>query len=414
MKNRVLAGLTLAGVAILASCGQDLTQSTAVPAAPSFARVTTPTCSYSTAANDARSYFSSNKDVVFDLLSTMSKTTGAATTTAGWAVLTRLAAAADAGSAAVKGTPTQGSTFANDVLLCMSVGPTYTYPLDLSLALGANGLFEVRDGTVPDAVTSHLIIGGYPAYGAQPSTGNWPVSGPTLFYGNKLFVSLFANETPAGVVFDLKTLPGGLTFSPPIKVGVCTISDPNARILHLHQGDNPVILPPTSDLSFCPPPPAPTSMTQSGSSMFAAAANRLATWLAPAPANAAAMFVTRSGGGTTLVGGLSDIGPVSFTSVVTYSVKPTNTSVSKPTQWNPAVAVTDTTANGNPIANVLITLSVVSNSGSFHITGDTATTNASGIATFPNLHIDKAGGYTMTATSEVGGSASTFFNINGQ
>src|SRR5689334_3748197 len=64
MKNRVLAGLTLAGVAILASCGQDLTQSTAVPAAPSFAKSTTPTCSYSTANGDARSYFSSNKDTV--------------------------------------------------------------------------------------------------------------------------------------------------------------------------------------------------------------------------------------------------------------------------------------------------------------------------------------------------------------
>ena len=411
MKNRVLAGLTLAGVAILASCGQDLTQSTAVPAAPSFAKVTTPVCSYSTAANDARSYFSSNKDVVFDLLSTMSKSTGTATTTAGWAVLTRLAAAADAGSAAVKGTPAQGSTFANDVLLCMSV-PTYTYPLDLSLALGANGLFEVRDGTVADAVTSHLIIGGYPAYGAQPSTGNWPVAGPTLFYGNQLFVSLFANETPAGVLFDLKTLPGGLTFSPSIKVGVCTITDPNARILHLHQGDNPVILPPTSDLSFCPPPP--TSMTQSGSSMFAAAANRLASWLAPATANAATMFVVKSGGGTTLVGGLSDIGPVSYTSVVTFLQPPTNTSVSKNPSFTPSVQVKNVTANGNALVGVTITISVANNNGSYTITGNTAVTDANGIATFPLLYIDKAGGYTMTASSELGGSASTTFLINGQ
>jgi len=411
MKNRVLAGLTLAGVAILASCGQDLTQSTAVPAAPSFAKVTTPVCSYSTAANDARSYFSSNKDVVFDLLTTMSKSTGAATTTAGWAVLTRLAAAADAGSAAVKGTPAQGSTFANDVLLCMSV-PTYTYPLDLSLALGANGLFEVRDGTVADAVTSHLIIGGYPAYGAQPSTGNWPVAGPTLFYGNQLFVSLFANETPAGVLFDLKTLPGGLTFSPSIKVGVCTITDPNARILHLHQGDNPVILPPTSDLSFCPPPP--TSMTQSGSSMFAAAANRLASWLAPATANAATMFVVKSGGGTTLVGGLSDIGPVSYTSVVTFLQPPTNTSVSKNPSFTPSVQVKNVTAKGNALVGVTITISVANNNGSYTITGNTAVTDANGIATFPLLYIDKAGGYTMTASSELGGSASTTFLINGQ
>jgi hypothetical protein len=78
------------------------------------------------------------------------------------------------------------------------------------------------------------------------------------------------------------------------------------------------------------------------------------------------------------------------------------------------VTVTDSTAKNHPIANVLITLSVVSNNGGFTISGNTAYTNADGVATFPDLHIDKAGGYTMTATSEVGGSTSVFFNINGQ
>jgi hypothetical protein len=403
MKNRILAGLTLAGVAILASCGQDLTQSTAVPTAATFARVVTPTCSYSTATNDARSYFSSNKDTVLTLLSAMSKTTGTATTTAGWAVLSRLANAV--GTAAVKGTPALGSTFANDVLLCMSVGTTYTYPLDLTAALSANGLFAVRDnsGSVP------AISRGTPLYGAEPSSGPWPVTNSTLFYASPITGSTFDNETAAGVVFDLKSLPSGLTFSPMLRVGVCSISDPNARILHDHSG-NAVILSPDDALSFCP---TASNTTQSSSSLFAAAAN-LATWLAPQPAHAATMMFRLGGGGTGLVGGLSDIGPVSFTSVVKFGVKPTNTSVSKPQQWNPIVTVADSTAKGHPIANVLITLSVASNSGSFNITGDTATTDATGVARFPNLHIDKAGGYTMTATSEVGGSASTFFNINGQ
>jgi hypothetical protein len=414
MKNRIFAGLTLAGVAILASCGQDLTQSTAVPTAASFAKVVTPVCSFSTANNDARSYFVSNKDAVFALLDAMStayRAGGAAgATSAGWAVLARLGAAADAGSAVVKGSPALGSTFANDVLLCMTV-PTYAYPLDLSAALGPNGLFAVRDGTGNAPVMSRLIIGGVPAYGAEPSTGNWPVAGSTLFYGNQLFVSQFANETPAGVLFDLKTLPGGLTFSPEIKAGVCTISDPNARVLHQHVGNNPVILPPADALSFCTPP---TSMTQSGTSMFAAAASRLATWLAPAPANAATMAFAFGGGGTGLINGLSDIGPVSYTSVVTYTVPPANTSVSANPQFVPTVTVQNLTANGNALKGVLITLSVVSNSGSFTITGNTATTDVNGIATFPNLNIDKAGGYTMTASSELGGSANVFFNINGQ
>jgi len=406
MKNKILAGLTVAGVAILASCGQDLTQSTAVPSAATLTRVVTPTCSFSTASNDAKSYFSSNKDAVFTLLTAMSKATGDARTSAGWAVLSRLAAAV--GTSEVKGTSAQGSTFANDVLLCMSV-PTYTYPLDLAPALGANGLFAVRDnsGNAP------AISRGTPLYGAEPSSANWPVSSTTLFYGSPESGTLFDNETPAGVVFDLKSLPGPLTFSPPLRVGVCVISDPNARILHDHQGDTPVILSPDVALSFCPSTTNPVSSTQSSSSLFAAAAN-LATWLAPQPAHAASTMLVRTGGGTSLIGGLSDIGPVSFTSVLTFTVPPTNTSVSKTTQWDPPVSVTDSTAKGHRIANVLITLSVVGNNGSFNITGDTATTNASGVATFPNLHIDKAGGYTVTATSDVGGSTSIFFNINGQ
>ena len=247
MKNRVLAGLTVAGVAILASCGQDLSQPTAVPSAASYAKVVTPTCSYSTAANDARTYFSSNKDSVFTLLTAMSKLgSGTVANTAGWSVLGRLANAV--GTAAVKGTPAQGNTFANDVLLCMSVG-TYTYPLDLSGALGTNGLFAVRDGSgaVPLAVVSR----GTPVYGAEPTTGAWPVAGSTLFYASPVTDPLFDNETPAGVVFDLKSLPGGLTFTPMIRVGVCSINDPNARILHDHSGDA-VILSPDAALSFCP------------------------------------------------------------------------------------------------------------------------------------------------------------------
>jgi hypothetical protein len=287
----------------------------------------------------------------------------------------------------------------------MSVA-TYTYPLDLSGALGANGLFAVRDGSSGAPAVSR----GTPVYGAEPSGSNWPVAGATLFYGSPVNNPLFDNETPAGVVFDLKSLPGGLTFSPMIRVGVCSISDPNARILHDHSGSNPVILSPDDALSFCS---VTSSATQSSNALFAAAAS-LATWLAPQPANAAATMFKLGGGGTGLVGGLSDIGPVSFTSVVTFTVKPKNTSVSKNPQFVPTVTVTDSTAKGHPIANVTITLSVVSNNGSFNISGNTATTDANGVATFPDLHIDKAGGYTMTATSEVGGSASIFFNINGQ
>jgi hypothetical protein len=190
---------------------------------------------------------------------------------------------------------------------------------------------------------------------------------------------------------------------------VCTIDDDNARILHLHAGDPAVILPPTDALSFCPT----TSTSRTPAFSGVAVLSRAAEWLAPAQRHAATMAPVRSGGGAGLVSGLSEIGPVSFVSVVSFSVPPQTTRLSANPQFVPTVTVVDTTSHGNPIKGVLITLTVVGNNGSYTITGNTATTNSSGVATFPDLHIDKAGGYTVTATSEVGGTATAGFNISG-
>jgi hypothetical protein len=410
MNGRILPAIALTGALVLAACSQDQGTTASVPTEASLAKVTVPTCSFSTANNDARTYFTSNKDAVFariDAMQTAYKANDAAgATSAGFDVLARVESALSEG--AVKGSAAQGSKFVNDVFLCMQV-TGYTDPMDFSDALGPNGLFAVRDGSTNAAVTSHLLGNGAPAYGAEPSTGNWPVAGKTLFYGVKLGFSSLANEPEAGVLFELSTLPSGLTFSPEIRTGVCTIDDDNARILHLHAGDPAVILPPTDALSFCPT----TSTSRTPAFSGFAFLSRAAEWLAPAPLHAATMAPVRSGGGAGLVSGLSEIGPVSFVSVVSFSVPPQTTRLSANPQFVPTVTVVDTTSHGNPIKGVLITLTVVGNNGSYTITGNTATTNSSGVATFPDLHIDKAGGYTVTATSEVGGTATAGFNISG-
>ena len=410
MNTRVLTGLAFTGVIVLASCSQDQSPSTAAPTEASFARVTAPTCSFSTANNDARAYFALNKDPVFALLDIMQaahRAGGAAgATSAGFDVLARLGIAADAGSTLAKGTPAQGNTFANDVLLCMGASA----PINFTSALGPAGLFAVRAGDVATPVISRLFVSGAPAYGAEPSTGNWPVTGKVLFYGNKLTATSFANETPAGTVFDLKTYPANLTFVPEIKTGVCVLSDANGRILHKHGIDPAVILPPAGTLSFCPT----ASITTVPTSMFAWAASQAASWFAPQPAYASTAMMPVGGGGAGLVSGLSEIGPVSYVSVVTFTVAPGNTSVSANPQFVPTVTVKNATANGNALKGAVITLTVVGNQGSFTISGNEATTDDSGIATFPSLYIDKAGGYTLTASSELGGTATTGFQINGQ
>jgi hypothetical protein len=411
MNLRVTLGLTLTGAVILASCAGDQPSGRLLPTQASLS-VAPAACSFPAAYAAADAYFGTTADPVYQLVITLEHayiTGGAAgATDPGFDVLGRLGVAADLGSP-VKGTPAQGSAFANAILSCMSVSG-YHAVIDFAPALGPSGLFAVRSEGTSAPVVSRLVIDGAPSFGAEPSTGDWPITGKVLFYGVKLSVATLAKETPAGDVFELTTLPSGLTFDPQIRTGVCEVSDPNAQILHQHAGDPAVILPPAGMPSFCP---APTSTLESTSS-FALAARQVVDWLAPRPAHAASFAPTLARGGGGLVSGLSEIGPVSFISTVAFDVPPRNTSRSANPQFRPIVTVRNVSTNGNPIQGALITISVAVNRGSFRISGNTAITNSSGIATFPDLKIDKPGGYTATAVSDVGGSASATFQINGR
>jgi hypothetical protein len=420
MKARLISSVAAAGVlALVISCSEDQTRVISAPTAAAYGKGNAPTCSFSTATNDAKAYFVDSKDQVFALLDAMQtqyrlSPTSAATTEAGMNVLARIGTAAQNGMSKVKGTPETtgalGNTFANDVLLCMGVAA-----IPFTDALGPTGLFAVRDGTAAhaQAVVAHKWdaggspITGAPLYGAERTGATWPLAQKTLFYARLVTTTALADETPSGAVFDLKTLPADLTFVPEIRAGVCDVADESARILHAHAG-NAVVLPPAGVPSFCANPPALDAYRSGFGSMMDLAAS----WFTPQPLFAMPAF----GGGGGLVSGLSEIGPVTYTSVVSFTVPPKNTKLSASPQFPSVITVTDTTANGNPLKGVLITLNVVGNSGSFTNppVGSTATTNAFGIAVFPNLFIDKAGGYTVTATSEVGGSASAFFNISGR
>ena len=411
MKARIIASVAAAGTLAIVACNQDLAKSPSIPTQASFTAVPGAlTCSYPNMRTYAAAYLTDPR-AVNELIGAMSRATGANINARGFDILTAIAAAADAGVPTVKSTatPTDGSNFANSVLSCMSL-TGYTVPIDFSGALGT-GIFEVRDNSGSNPVKSHLLGANGPAFGAEPSTGNWPHLGKTLFYGSLLNLAMLGNENSAGDNFELSTLPSGLAFSPEIKAGVCELTDPNGRILHLHASDPGVILPPVTDLSFCT---GTTVSSGASTSLFASATSRLASWLAPSPANAAATRMFRAGGGGAgLVDGLSKIGPVTYTSTMAWVQTPGNTSRSKKQQFFPVVTVFNGSAGGNNLSGATITLVVSTNKGSFNVTGNVATTDATGKAQFPNLHIDKPGGYTVTAVSELGGSTSTFFNIDG-
>ena len=63
-------------------------------------------------------------------------------------------------------------------------------------------------------------------------------------------------------------------------------------------------------------------------------------------------------------------------------------------------------AGGTPLPEVSVTITVQGNQGSFTLAGDTTrVTGSDGIATFPDLSLDKPGGYVFLATSTLVGFA---------
>src|SRR5687768_5410655 len=282
MKARVITSFAAAGVlALVVSCSQDQTSVAPLPTEASLAKggPGAPSCSFSTANNDAKAYFLDQRDPVYALLDAMQEAhrsggaSAAATKLAGMNVLARLGTAAQNGKNQVKGTASQGNTFANDVLLCMGVAA-----IDFTDELGPTGLFAVRDNSTGTAVVAHkwnadgYPITGAPLYGAEPTGATWPLAQKTLFYGHQLTTATsLADEAPSGAVFELTTLPANLVFAPQIRTGVCDVLDETARILHSHSGDA-VILPPAGVPSFCASPPPLTASRSGFSSLMQVAA----------------------------------------------------------------------------------------------------------------------------------------------
>ena len=420
MNTRAILGVALTGVVILVSCTQDNASAPSlVPTDATFAKPVQATCDFTVMRAAAKEYFVEQRGPLYDAIDVMQvehrnagggNAGNVAATDEGFAVLTLTAANVKDAAAAIKGTPAQGNVFVHEVFKCMSV-TGYKSTDSFTASLGEEGLFDVVNEMVSTPVIARYAVGNSPAFGAEPNGGNWPVSGPTLFYGAAVDVSVLSNEAVKGTVADLKTLPVYSSFSAKFKAGACKVTDPLARALHQHGSDATILAP--VQMSFCNG--FDEDLVMSGPmSSFAFGLKRAASWLAPRPLYAAAMPTRFGGGGAGLVDGLSEIGPVSFTSVVSFSNPPTTIKLSKQPH-SPPIAVTDTTTNGNPLVGVEITLDVVGNSGSFSFPpgSNIAVTNELGIATFPFFVIDKSGGYTITATSEVGGTAQATYNITG-
>lgn len=423
MSSRIITGIALTGVLVLASCMQDQTKAPIVPTSPSFGKNSV-SCPFTTIRNNAKGYFSDVKDPVYALIDAMETAfvgttlaeAKAAATPAGYQVLGRTGNATDLGL--VKTTASalsDGNNFVKGVLGCMDVAGYDASTADFTSALGPQGLFAVRAGNLATAVISRGDdVNGKPLFGAEPSGSQWHATAAfILFTGYPVASSTFTSETNGGQAFQLNELPT-LTFpngstAGPIRAGVCRMEE-DARILHEHATKD-VILPDANEPNFCTTEPTPT--TNVG---FKGMMERVGGFFAPKPLYAYAF----GGGGSALVSDLSPLGPVTFDVTKFQFVNTIPDAKVKnlgSTQFNSKVAVFVGSSLGTPIANVKVTLDVVGNSGSFTEPWDVERyTDETGVATFSEFYLDKNGGYTITAsTTEFGGFTvtSNLFNVTG-
>jgi hypothetical protein len=411
------------GTVAFVACGTDRQDAPLAPTSVSRAVSSTPCSNFSFMRNDAKAYFASGKDLVIARINAMetayqanvatpSAANQAVVDDAGLSVLARVGTALNE-AGALKGTPAIGDVLVKDVLLCSTIG-TVASGFSFADALGPNGLFGVRGGSgdVAGALTSR----GTPIYGAEPQYDKtWANSASKRFlmYGYLLssFSTIEASITGAKP-FEVSTLPA-VTFANQVLVGECLSGTESYPIQHV-ASILPNVVP-----TFCSSAQvmAPTE-TNSG---FFALVSRAADLFTPRPAYA---FGFSGSGG--LISGLSPFFPVKVKAsnvsikmehLVNGVVTPQFTNKNVGDKFTLVITIRTTTApTGTPLADVPVTVLVSGNSGSFtQPTPTSGLTKADGTVTFADWSLDKAGGYTITASAPVLGAgfsvSSNLFNV---
>lgn len=433
----------LATVLAAAACGGDSSTAPAsqTPAASAdLASSATLVCdpTFSQTKADARAFFASGSDPIFTTLRNMQsayKTGGAsAATDTGFNALQQIAAARL--TSRQGGTAAAGNALTKDLLACMNVGPI-PGTFDVTSAL-TSGIYEVRGGTSDGngPALAQIAVAGQrsattPVWGIE-TLGAWGATFAGnatryLVYGAPLAVSSFtpdpAATDPSNAAytgFDISTIPvmPGLALANQVRVGICiNPTSGGSTNLLAHGGAAGTTVLQLSLPSFC----SGVASAAPAGGFFATIAHGALSLLAPTPAYAFSI-----GGVGGLPSGLSPFGPVKVLAdsvVLTFTQQPSNGTISAPI--SPAVQVTATTPRGTPIGGVQIRLQVIGNNGiNAAVSNDTLETTSdlpgsAGVATFTNLFVTKAGGYTIQATGSLGGSAtssvtSVLFNVKGQ
>ena len=433
MRRRSLAPLASGSIlSLLAACGGDPNGTVSPTMAPGTtpSRSISQSCNFTTVRADANAYFTSPNDAVFTLITNLAQLSGTepATTAKVMDILTEVAQTRF--SSAVTSADA-GGTFVNDLLACSVLTVPATFNAASSLR---SGIFEVRaPGQVASAALASIGLNtpANPEWGVEPNPSpalpglpTWPnlsTAAPRyLIFGYLVSNANLLNEHPATFDpgangFELRTIPNSITpDKTAFTVGACIKAnsvDANGnpaanRLIHS------AILVNLSP-KFCAV--TSTSASLSRSSWLSVLGRRAASFFVPRTASAQADGDFFSGGGPSTWSPFGAVQILGSSIGAKFSLPPTDQNIN--TAFSHNVAVTANTAAGNLLQGVSISLQISGNSGApshFCVsptahetcasTPDivTAVTDANGVATFTNLGVTKAGGFTLTATGSFG------------
>lgn len=357
-------------------------------------------CNFTTLNKSVTRYFSGTEAKAVKTLVAAMQSAGVGTTAAqgtGFDVLVHVSNNVSAGNADV----TDGGALVNGLLACMYTSAAdlpLVFPEDFSVALdpAQHGAFEIR-GSASDPsgpALSRPVTA--PFSGVKPMSGTWT----DLLAGNPAPARLLLYGRPGSTStsYDWKMVPRSAAFAGEgAMVGVCVDATTHSTDL-LHEEN--VGLLPFQDAAFLDPASCSPIAAVPSRSLLQKLASAVGSIFVPKP-----LYGNPGGLAGSTSGIHSEFGPqVVDSASATFVVQPSN--VQAGAVMTPGVQVLITAAgSSSPIPNTAVTISAFNNNGTPAVLSGTLTqtTDANGIATFPDLVQSKPGGYLFTVTGAVGG-----------
>jgi len=399
MRSRYLGGLSLSALALMGGCSDQEPGTPAEPQ-PAFNHIGSTSCDLGFTSLISQYFVQPRQGVVQTLRQEMATAFAAddktTVQTKGFAILSNIEAAVNNSESSNAAT---GSAIANRVLECMFT-PTeltgVTLPVDFVQQLTVAGLggFGVRGGPGFDTSGAVLAHDGFSAV-APPKDSTWSsrLVERVLIYGRR--------PSSTAITYEWKKIRPAVAFTKPVVVALC---EGTSTSLLQEDGTFVPFVDPDYILGFCPGQSASLD-TRSGTldrGVFSFA-SRVFDLLRPSPAHAAAMFSHGSTAGKTAFSffTLGEVASVTLT-FLQEPVDPVANVIccSAGTVTVKAVRTSDATALPG-VTVTLITRPATNKGKNTGVSGNTATTDATGVATFTTLKFLKSGLYTAEAAGKI-------------